>query len=163
MTKKQLDRIWTSHQRTPLASACKSKEKNRISFWEVLKRRKTYNECYCVYKEVLGICQLDNNSPVPIPNVHNVCTWFVIYILGFCGSDPSGIKVTTKTAKSIHVVWDTTQTNCGYTITGYKVFFNCLSPFKNYKEKTVSGATTDTVDIFPIFPGFSYNIFVKHL
>ncbi|VDI41029.1 Hypothetical predicted protein [Mytilus galloprovincialis] len=94
---------------------------------------------------------------------HFLFLYMIRDTLCFCGSDPSGIKVTTKTAKSIHVAWDTTQTNCGYTITGYKVFFNNLSPFKNYKEKTVSGATTDNVEIFPIVPGFSYNIFVKAL
>ncbi|CAC5408804.1 unnamed protein product [Mytilus coruscus] len=82
---------------------------------------------------------------------------------GFCGTDPSGIKVTTKSAKSIHVSWDTTKTNCGYIITGYRVYFNSLSPFKTYKKKDVSGATTDNVEIFPIVPGFSYNIFVKAL
>ncbi|VDI23774.1 Hypothetical predicted protein [Mytilus galloprovincialis] len=79
----------------------------------------------------------------------------------FCGSDPSGIKVTTKSAKSIHVAWDTTKTNCGYTITGYKVYFNSLSPVKNYKYKDVSGASTNNVEISPFVAGFSYNIFVK--
>ncbi|XP_063435974.1 mucin-2-like [Mytilus trossulus] len=88
-------------------------------------------------------------------------TYFIDH--GFCGSDPSGIKVTNKSAKSIHVAWDTTKINCGYTITGYTVYFNSLSPFKTYKKKTVSGATTDNVEIFPIIPGFSYTISVKAL
>lgn len=87
--------------------------------------------------------------------------WF--FFIGFCGSDPSGIKVTTKSAKSIHVAWDTTKTNCGVTITGYRVYFNSISPLKTYKSKDVSGATTNNIEIFPIVPGFSYNIFVKSL
>lgn len=90
-------------------------------------------------------------------------TYIFWYILGFCGTDPSGIKVTTKSAKSIHVAWDTTQINCGITITGYRVYFNSLSPLKTYKTKDVSGAKTDNVEIFPIISGFSYTISVKAL
>lgn len=93
-----------------------------------------------------------------------MCITYIFWsFIGFCGSEPSGIKVTTKNDKSIHVVWDTTKTNCGYTITGYKVYFNSVSPFKTYKNKDVSGAATDNVDVLSIIPGFSYNIFVKAL
>ncbi|CAG2233925.1 unnamed protein product [Mytilus edulis] len=39
--------------------------------------------------------------------------------------------------------------------------FQQLVSIKNYKDKDVLGATTDNVEIYPIVPGFSYNIFVK--
>lgn len=93
-----------------------------------------------------------------------MCITYIFWsFTGFCGSDPSGIKVTTNSTKSIHVAWDTKNTNCGNTITGYRVYFNSLTPFKTYKTKDVSGAKTDNVEIFPIVPGFSYTIFVKPL
>lgn len=88
---------------------------------------------------------------------------YILFFIGFCGSDPSGIKVATKKAKSVIVEWDTTKISCGYTITGYTVYFNSLSPFTTYKSKNVSGAPTNNVEIFPIVPGFSYKIFVKAL
>ncbi|XP_071170986.1 netrin receptor unc-40-like [Mytilus edulis] len=94
---------------------------------------------------------------------HFLLLYMIRDTISFCGTDPSGIKVTTKSAKSIHVAWDTTQINCGITITGYRIYFNSSSPLKTYKHKDVSGAKTDNVEILPIVPGFSYTISVKAL
>ena len=94
--------------------------------------------------------------------VSNTNTYF-IYSIGFCQNEPTGIKITTKSTKSIHVTWDTTNINCGYTITGYRVYFNSISPTQVYKHMDVTGSSKDNRDIYPIIPGFTYSIYVKAL
>ncbi|CAG2241453.1 unnamed protein product [Mytilus edulis] len=123
-----------------------------------------FDHCYAAAKDMKygKYIDIDNwKRLLGEPSSVDQISKFIWIKKAFCGSDPSGIKVTTKSARSIHVAWDTTKINCGYTIIGYRVYFNSLSPIKNYKDKDVLGATTDNVEIYPIVPGFSYNIFVK--